>query len=187
MRSASGVCSVGKYGIKPNKVQIKGLEAALKLFNAPAGSVTGRIFVSAGVDPPGTPMSVFVEMGTGPKGRDNTMGENGMERYPLPPSAYTQEPWKYFGEDGQWHVSSGMKPRPYLWPAVESARPYAAEYIANGVRKAVSRGETVHDGVVHGLTSLLNAIKVQAKLFCTDSARRNAITTEVNGEATGDE
>lgn len=28
-------------------------------------------------------------------------------------------PWKYQDENGKWHVTSGMKPRPFLRPAAE--------------------------------------------------------------------
>ena len=66
----------------------------------------------------------FVEMGTGPRGI-----ASGGDKYPLPGSAYTQQPWIYHDETG-FHRTSGRYAEPYLWPAYQQEKPYIVERIA---------------------------------------------------------
>lgn len=107
------------------------------------GHIMARVFVSTGAW--GTvPMPVFIEMGTGPQGIASSGGQNG-PKYPLPSSAYTQEPWFWYDktgketEDGKpglvW--SDGMKANPYLWPAFLEERPFARDVIVGAINKRI--------------------------------------------------
>ena len=89
--------------------------------------VLGTVFVDPSGGMPVPEWPVFVEMGTGPKGI-----MSGGDKYPLPASAYTQEPWVYHDENG-FHRTSGRFAQPYLWPAYEAERPYIVEYIGNNI------------------------------------------------------
>ncbi len=83
---------------------------------------------------PGGPVPewpVFVEMGTGPHGI-----ESGGEKYPLPSSAYTQQPWVYRDANGQFHTTSGRYAHPYLWPAYCAEEPYILDHIRTGIEMA---------------------------------------------------
>lgn len=73
----------------------------------------------------------FVEMGTGPHGI-----ESGGDKYPLPASAYTQQPWVYRDDVGQFHRTSGRYAQPYLWPAYLAEQPYIPGYIETGIEAA---------------------------------------------------
>lgn len=108
---------------------------------------TGRVFVSTG--PYGSvPMPVFVEMGTGPEGIKSTAGPSG-PKYPLPSSAYTQEPWWYWDENGE-HTgngepgfvrSEGMPANPYIYPAIQERMPYAKSTVIDEVNKAIRKAK----------------------------------------------
>lgn len=47
-------------------------------------------------------------------------------------------PWYYQDISGQWHATSGMKPRPYLIPAYENNRDKIKEIIADYVREKIN-------------------------------------------------
>lgn len=103
--------------------------------------IQGRVFVTTG--PYGdVPMPVFLEMGTGPQGIASTGGPNG-EKFPLPSSAYTQEPWFYWDAEGKrtrdgqpglvW--SDGMEANPYMWPAIQAELPFATQTIIDAINR----------------------------------------------------
>lgn len=99
--------------------------------------VTARVFVAAqGFDPIQWP--VFVEMGTGPHGIESAGGPSGL-KYPLPATAYTQEPWTYMGEDGKFHRTAGMYANPYLWPAYQAKKPFMSEIIKENLREFLKK------------------------------------------------
>ena len=108
------------------------------------GHIMARVFVSVG--PYGSvPMPVFVEMGTGPEGIQSTRGPSG-EKYPLPSSAYTQEPWYWYDDTGKntkdgkpgfvW--SDGMEANPYLWPAFLAEKPFARDVIIAAINRRIT-------------------------------------------------
>lgn len=47
----------------------------------------------------------YVELGTGIHAGGNSKAKS--------------IPWRYMGSDGQWHITSGMPPRPFIRPAIE--------------------------------------------------------------------
>jgi hypothetical protein len=107
------------------------------------GRVMARVFVSTGKWG-AVPMPVFIEMGTGPQGIASHRGSNG-PKYPLPSSAYTQEPWYWYDETGKhtkngkpgfvW--SDGMEANPYLWPAFLAEQPFARDVIVAAINKRI--------------------------------------------------
>ena len=100
--------------------------------------VTARVFVTpAGFDPVQWP--VFTEMGTGPHGIESSGGPSGL-KYPLPASAYTQQPWVYMDDKGEYRISSGMYANPYLWPAYQAKKPYIREIVSKAIMEEV-KGE----------------------------------------------
>lgn len=107
------------------------------------GKVLARVFVSPGAFDP-VQMPVFIEMGTGPQGIASANGPHG-QKYPLPASAYTQEPWWYFDDTGKdtktgrpdfvW--SDGMEANPYLWPAFLAEQPFIRDVIIGAINKRI--------------------------------------------------
>lgn len=96
-------------------------------------TIQGRVYVAAqGFDPVQWP--VFVEMGTGPHGIASSGGPSG-EKYPLPASAYTQQGWRYMGDDGKIHYTEGRYANPYLWPAYQARKPFIREIIAESINE----------------------------------------------------
>jgi hypothetical protein len=107
------------------------------------GKVMARVFVTTGKW--GTvPMPVFLEMGTGPQGIASKSGPYG-PKYPLPSTAYTQEPWYWYDDTGQqtkdhkpgfvW--SDGMEANPYLWPAFLAEKPFARDVIIAAINRRI--------------------------------------------------
>jgi HK97 gp10 family phage protein len=45
----------------------------------------------------------------------------------------TDVPWKYEDEEGNWHSTSGMQPRPFLRPALDESREEITRIIAEGL------------------------------------------------------
>lgn len=45
----------------------------------------------------------------------------------------TDVPWNYKDEEGNWHSTSGMKPRPYMRPALEENRNKILSIIKEGL------------------------------------------------------
>ena len=92
------------------------VEAAAKK-NAPKGTGELRNSISSRVERTSdgvegivfTPLEYapYVEYGTG------LFAESG---------GRTDVPWNYQDDEGEWHSTSGMKPRPYMRPAIEESR-----------------------------------------------------------------
>lgn len=91
--------------------------------------VSGSVYVQQGGYV--TPLwPVFVEMGTGPKGI-----ASGAPKYPLPSTAYTQHPWKYYDTKlGHIVQTEGRYAQPYLWPAYQAQKPYILADVKEAVR-----------------------------------------------------
>lgn len=47
----------------------------------------------------------------------------------------TDVPWRYQDEKGEWHTTSGMKPRPYMRPALEENREKIIKILSEGIVK----------------------------------------------------
>lgn len=62
----------------------------------------------------------YVEFGTG------LFAENG---------GRTDVPWCYQDEEGEWHSTSGMKPQPFLRPALEENRENILRLLKEGLTK----------------------------------------------------
>lgn len=60
----------------------------------------------------------YIEFGTG------LFAENG---------GRTDVPWNYQDDKGEWHSTSGMKPRPYLRPALDENREEILRIIKEGI------------------------------------------------------
>ena len=46
----------------------------------------------------------------------------------------TDVPWNYQDDEGNWHSTSGMKPRPYMIPALNENREKIVEIIKEGIK-----------------------------------------------------
>lgn len=64
--------------------------------------------------------AVYVEYGTGLY----AFGGQGRPSTPEHPI-----PWRYRGSDGQWHTTSGQRPKPFLIPAFNSKKRNILKYI----------------------------------------------------------
>jgi HK97 gp10 family phage protein len=62
----------------------------------------------------------YVEYGTG------LFAENGGRK---------QVPWWYQDDEGNWHSTSGMKPHPYMRPALEENREKIIQILKEGITK----------------------------------------------------
>lgn len=91
--------------------------------------INGSVYVQQGGYV--TPLwPVFVEMGTGPKGI-----ASGGEKYPLPATAYTQHPWRYYDTKlGHVVQTEGRYAQPYLWPAYMAKKPFVMPAVKDAVR-----------------------------------------------------
>ena len=58
--------------------------------------------------------AAYVEFGTGSVGESAGLQREGLTL------AYRQTPWRYRDEEGNWHYTHGMKPQPYLYPAMKN-------------------------------------------------------------------
>ena len=63
------------------------------------------------------PYGVYLEMGTG------LFAKNGNGR--------TDVPWKYQDEQGEWHSTSGIHPKPWLQPALDSNKKQITQIIGS--------------------------------------------------------
>lgn len=63
----------------------------------------------------------YVEYGTG------LFAEDGNGR--------KEVPWSYMDDEGNWHSTSGMKPHPYMRPALEENREKIVEILKEGITK----------------------------------------------------
>ena len=97
---------------------------------APKGTGELRRSITSKVDKEGneivgtvfTPLEYapYVEFGTG------LFAESG---------GRTDVPWCYKDDKGEWHSTSGMKPQPYMRPALDENREKIKQIIAEGIRK----------------------------------------------------
>lgn len=62
---------------------------------------------------------IYVEMGTG------LFAAHGNGR--------TDVPWMYIDAKGEWHITSGQKPQPFMIPALNENRSRITEILAQGV------------------------------------------------------
>lgn len=122
-----------------NVIDAEGLEAALGRAcalversakqNAPKGTGELRRSITSKVENDGeglvgkvfTPLEYapYVEYGTG------LFAEGGNGRKDVP--------WNYRDDEGEWHTTSGMKPRPYLRPALHENREQIIRLLREGI------------------------------------------------------
>lgn len=75
------------------------------------GEIVGKVFTPLEYAP-------YVEFGTG------LFAENG---------GRTDVPWNYQDDEGNWHSTSGMKPRPYMRPALDENRAQIIRILKEGI------------------------------------------------------
>lgn len=101
------------------------VEASAKK-NAPKGtgelrrSITSEVNGNEGVIFTPLHYAPYVEYGTG------LFAENGGRK---------DVPWAYKDDKGEWHSTSGMKPQPYMRPALEENREQIIKIIKEGLLK----------------------------------------------------
>lgn len=61
----------------------------------------------------GADYSIYVEFGTGKVGERAGLVREGISL------SYRQTPWSYKDEKGEWHYTNGMRPQPYMYPAMK--------------------------------------------------------------------
>lgn len=99
------------------------VEAAAKQ-KAPKGngelrrSITSKVDGTEGVVFTPLEYAPYVEYGTG------LFAENGGRQ---------QVPWNYKDDEGNWHSTSGMKPQPFMRPALDENREEILRIIAEGI------------------------------------------------------
>ena len=93
--------------------------------------VTSYIVADAANEKSGDEYAVFLEMGTG------LFAENGDGR---------KTPWVYQDRHGNWHYTRGMKPRPFIRPAVAAELPRLNEELRREVRTVLLEGDYRHTG-----------------------------------------
>lgn len=71
---------------------------------------------------------MFVEFGTGQHG--------------APGVPHTMQPWRYKDAKGNWHITNGAPPKPYLYPALLGNREYVFKSckieLARAIRSAMA-------------------------------------------------
>ena len=101
------------------------VEASAKK-NAPKGtgelrrSITSKVEGDRGVIYTPLHYAPYVEFGTG------LFAENGGRK---------DVPWVYQDDEGEWHSTSGMKPQPYMRPALDENRDQILKIIKEGLLK----------------------------------------------------
>jgi len=90
---------------------------------ASASGATGQ--VSTNVD-----YAVYVEFGTGPKGRASTNGAADGQSV-----SYRPNGWYYPVGDGTMRYTEGMPARPYMYPAAQENQSALADALAEAVKK----------------------------------------------------
>lgn len=93
--------------------------------------VSSYIIADAANEQTGDEYAVFLEMGTG------LFAENGDGR---------KTPWVYQDRHGNWHTTRGMKPRPFIRPAVAAELPRLNEELRREVRTVLLEGDYRHTG-----------------------------------------
>lgn len=90
-----------------------------------ATGVEGRVFSN-------TPYAAYVEFGTGPKGQADHSGIS-----PNVGVSYTQHPWVYPTEDGEFRRTSGQPAKPFLYPAAKQNEDLFPENIRHEIVRAL--------------------------------------------------
>ena len=94
--------------------------------NAPKGigtlrrSITSRVEDTQGVVYTALEYAPYIEYGTG------LFAEEGGRK---------DVPWHYRDDEGNWHTTSGMRPRPYMRPALNDNREEIIRIIREGIGK----------------------------------------------------
>lgn len=83
-------------------------------------SITSKIEEYKGIVYTPLEYAPYVEYGTG------LFAENGGRQ---------DVPWCYQDEEGNWHTTSGMKPHPYMRPALEENREKIVQILKEGITK----------------------------------------------------
>lgn len=81
-------------------------------------SITSKVEKGEGVVFTPLEYAPYVEFGTG------LFAENG---------GRMDVPWNYQDDEGEWHSTSGMKPRPYMRPALEENREQIIRILKEGI------------------------------------------------------
>jgi HK97 gp10 family phage protein len=81
-------------------------------------SISSRVEGTEGIVYTPLEYAPYVEFGTG------LFAENG---------GRTDVPWCYQDEEGEWHSTSGMKPHPYMRPALEENRENIKKILKEGL------------------------------------------------------
>ena len=102
-------------------VEAEAKKKAPKVNGELRNSITSKVEVSGGelVGVVFTPLEYapYVEFGTG------IFAEKGGRQ---------DVPWMYTDDKGEWHITSGMKPQPYLRPALQESREKIKEILKGG-------------------------------------------------------
>lgn len=69
----------------------------------------------------------YVEFGTGKVGESAGLVREGINL------TYRQTPWRYKDEEGKWHYTEGMKPQPYLYPAMKQNEDRVKEELKSAI------------------------------------------------------
>lgn len=114
------------------------------------GAVGASVAIDGGVvaqeGSENAPLYVFEEMGTGILA-NALPPKNGLEKAPLPDSAYTMHPWFWYDESGKYTksgkpglvYSEGQAAKPYLYPAAQITEPHIPGIIKDAVREAIRK------------------------------------------------
>lgn len=100
------------------------LVEAAAIQNAPKGtgelrrSIRSKVDGNTGVIYTPLEYAPYLEYGTG------LFAENG---------GRTDVPWRYQDDKGEWHTTSGMKPQPYMRPALNQNRERILEILKEGI------------------------------------------------------
>lgn len=81
-------------------------------------SITSKVENSTGIVFTPLEYAPYVEYGTG------LFAENG---------GRTDVPWSYQDDEGKWHSTSGMKPKPYMRPALDENREEILRILKEGI------------------------------------------------------
>lgn len=95
-----------------------------------SGNLIGEVVAYA-------PHSIYVEMGTGPKGESSHAGVNPEWMEGL---TYRPDGWTYPTKDGSFRFTRGMPARPFLYPAYKAGEGRCRDLIAAAIRRHVEGG-----------------------------------------------
>lgn len=95
-----------------------------------SGALVGEVVAYA-------PHSIYVEMGTGPKGESSHAGVNPEWMEGL---TYRPNGWTYPTKDGGFRFTRGMPARPFLYPAYKAGEGKCRDLIAAAIIRHVQGG-----------------------------------------------